>query len=75
MAEQLNQSSSDTQSQVILEMERKLNPQAFWRRLWKTDKYCKITTAQYWDWLTYIDVSELNTGGNVIPCFQSALAG
>ncbi len=29
------QSSSDTQSLVIIEMEKKLNPQAFWRRLWK----------------------------------------
>ena len=50
------QSSSDTQSLVILEMEKKLNPTAFWRRLWKKDKFCTITTAQYWDWLTYIDV-------------------
>jgi hypothetical protein len=36
MAEQL-QNSSDTQSQVIVEMERKLNPQAFWRRFRKND--------------------------------------
>jgi hypothetical protein len=47
---------SDSQSTVIMEMERKLNPSAFWRRFWKHDKYCAITTAQYWDWLTYIDV-------------------
>lgn len=47
---------SDSQSQVILTLERKLNPQAFWRRLWKQDQFCKITTAQYWDWLTYLDV-------------------
>jgi len=51
-----DQSNSDSQSRVILEMERKLNPQVFWRRLWKHDKFCTITTAQYWDWLTYIDV-------------------
>ena len=51
------QNSTDNQSEVILEMERKLNPTAFWRRLRKNDKYCRITTAQYWDWLTYIDVS------------------
>lgn len=50
-------SSTDNQSEVILEMERKLNPTAFWRRLRKNDKYARITTAQYWDWLTYIDVS------------------
>ena len=56
MAEQV-QSPSDTQSQVILTMERKLNPQAFWRRLRGNDSFAKITTAQYWDWLTYIDVS------------------
>jgi len=51
------QSSSDTQSMMIMQMEKKLNPTAYWRRFWKTDKYCKITTAQYWDWLPYIDVS------------------
>lgn len=49
------QSASDSQSAMVLAMERKLNPTAFWRRLWKNDKFCKITTAQYWDWLTYID--------------------
>lgn len=37
-------------------MERKLNPGAFWRRLWKHDKFCTISTAQYWDWITYLDV-------------------
>ena len=51
--------SSDSQSRVILEMERKLNSDVFWRRLWKKDKFCAITTAQYWDWLTYIDVIRL----------------
>jgi hypothetical protein len=56
MTDQLT-ASSDSQSRVILEMERKLNSQVFWRRLWKTDKFCTITTAQYWDWLTYIDVN------------------
>ena len=55
MTDQLT-SSSDSQSRVILEMERKLNSDVFWRRLWKKDKFCAITTAQYWDWLTYIDV-------------------
>ena len=52
----LNASQSDSQTRVILEMERKLNPAVFWRRLWKQDKFCTISTAQYWDWLTYIDV-------------------
>ena len=52
----LNASQTDSQTRVILEMERKLNPSVFWRRLWKQDKFCTISTAQYWDWLTYIDV-------------------
>jgi hypothetical protein len=56
MTDQLKQSSSDSQTVMIMQMERKLNPTAFWRRLWANDKYCTISTAQYWDWLTYIDV-------------------
>lgn len=47
---------SDNQSAVILEMERKLNPTSFWRRFRKQDQYTSITTIQYWDWLTYLDV-------------------
>ena len=58
MTDQLT-AASDSQSRVILEMERKLNSQVFWRRLWKRDKFCTISTSQYWDWLTYIDVSSL----------------
>jgi hypothetical protein len=58
MTDQLT-ASSDSQSRVILEMERKLNSDVFWRRLWKKDKFCSITTAQYWDWLTYIDVNRV----------------
>lgn len=58
MTDQLT-ASSDSQSRVILEMERKLNSDVFWRRLWKKDKFCAITTAQYWDWLTYIDVNKV----------------
>ena len=56
MTDHLKDKSSDSQSNVILEMERKLNKFTFYRRLWKHDKYCAITTSQYWDWLTYIDV-------------------
>ncbi len=59
MTEQLTGPSSDSQTRVIIEMERKLNPQVFWRRFRKTDKFCTISTAQYWDWLTYIDVNRL----------------
>jgi hypothetical protein len=58
MTDQLT-ASSDSQSRVILEMERKLNSDVFWRRLWKKDKFCSITTAKYWDWLTYIDVNRV----------------
>lgn len=64
----LRDNSSDSQSAVILQMEKKLNPQAFWRRLWTQDKFCTISTAQYWDWLTYIDVrfSKLNNEGRLL---------
>ena len=55
MTDQLR-TASDSQSKVILDMERKLNPSAYWRRLWGKDKYSTISTAQYWDWLTYLDV-------------------
>jgi hypothetical protein len=50
------QSNSDLKSYMILRMEKKLNPSAFWRRYWKHDKYCKITTSQFWDWLVFVDV-------------------
>lgn len=36
---------SDNQSTMILEMERKLNPKVFFRRFWKTDKYCTLSTS------------------------------
>lgn len=42
---------------MILEMEKKLNRAAYLRRFWKRDKYCTLSTTQFWDWLTYIDVS------------------
>jgi len=58
MTEQLTGPSSDSQTRVILEMERKLNPTVFWRRFRKQDKFCTISTAQYWDWLTFIDVNK-----------------
>ena len=40
-------------------MERILNPSWFLRRLTKNDEYCTLSTSQYWDWLTYIDVSSI----------------
>lgn len=41
-----------------MSMEKKLNPNShglykFFNK--KDKKICKISTAQYWDWLTYID--------------------
>ena len=45
---------------MITEMERILNPSWFWRRYAKTDEYCTLSTSQYWDWLTYIDVSVIS---------------
>ena len=56
MQELLRQEPSDSQTSVILEMEKKLNPFVFWRRMWKTDRFCTLSSNQYWDWLTYIDV-------------------
>jgi hypothetical protein len=57
MTEHLKGDSSDSQSAVILEMERKLNPVSFWRRLRGRDNYATLTTSQYWNLLVYIDVS------------------
>ena len=39
---------------MIMNMERKLNSSWFTRRTQK-DKYSKISTTQFWDWLVYID--------------------
>ena len=49
------ETAADNQSSMILDMERKLNPVNFNRRFRKTDKYCTLSNAQYWDMLTYID--------------------
>lgn len=50
-------SEEDLRSMMIWDMEKILNPGWFWRRLNKTDQFGTLSTAQYWDWLTYIDVS------------------
>ena len=57
MASDIEFSEQDQRSMMITEMERILNPSWFWRRLAKTDEYCTLSTSQYWDWITYIDVS------------------
>ena len=41
---------------MIMAMESTLNSSWFDGRSDK-DKYSTLSTAQYWDWLTYIDVS------------------
>ena len=41
---------------MIYEMEKKLNPSWFSFHNRSKDQYAGISTAQYWDWLTYIDV-------------------
>ena len=48
-------SDSDDKSHMIMEMEKKMNPFWFFKRSNK-DEYCTVSSAQYWDWLTYIDV-------------------
>ena len=53
-------SEQDQRSMMITDMERILNPSWFLRRLTNKDEYCTLSTSQYWDWLTYIDVSAFN---------------
>lgn len=50
------QDNVSDQSLMIVNMERKLNASWFSRRTEK-DKFCKISTTQFWDWLVYVDVS------------------
>lgn len=47
---------AESRTNMIMEMERKLNSSWFKRRLQAKDNFCTLTTAQYWDWLVYIDV-------------------
>ena len=49
--------NSDSVSSMILQMEKKFNPKVYFRRFWKHDQYCSLSSNQYWDWLVYIDVS------------------
>jgi len=51
-----NTAESNERSALIVGMERRLNSSWFNRRAAK-DQYCTLSTGQYWDWLTYIDVS------------------
>ena len=47
---------ANNQSLMIMDMERKLNSKWFARRM-QRDRYCTLSTNQFWDWLVYIDVS------------------
>lgn len=49
----------ESRTNMIYEMERKLNAGWFTRRLRKNDSFSTLSTTQYWDWLTYIDVRTL----------------
>ena len=51
-----DQVESESRTNMIYEMEKKLNANWFARRLRKHDSYATLSTTQYWDWLTYIDV-------------------
>ena len=50
-------SEDDSKSSMIISMESKLNAAWFLRRGTAHKNFCSLSTGQYWDWLTYIDVS------------------
>ena len=49
-------SEAQSRNNMIMHMEQTLNQKWFARRD-KKDILCKLSTAQYWDWLVYLDVS------------------
>ena len=51
----MDTSNAENRTAMIHAMERKLNPSWYARRN-KSDTHCTISIAQFWDWLTYIDV-------------------
>ena len=51
-----NAKTADDRTEMIMEMERKLNPSWFARRSSNNDRFCRLTTSNYWDWLVHIDV-------------------
>ena len=50
-----NQQEDSQRSSMIVSMERIFNP-AWFNRATGRDAHCTLSVAQYWDWLTYIDV-------------------
>ena len=51
-----NPVEDNQRSQMIVSMEKTLNAGWFARRTEK-DRLCTLSTSQYWDLITYIDVS------------------
>ena len=52
------QEARERQSLLVMSMEKKLNPNSYalFKYFNRTDRtVAKVSTAQYWDWLTYID--------------------
>ena len=47
----------DARSTMIMAMERTFNVAWFKQRTNASDKLSTLSTSQYWDWLTYVDVS------------------
>ena len=56
----MNRQEDQQRSSMIMSMERTLNSSWFNRRSETRGNYCTLSTSQYWDWLTYIDVSNAN---------------
>ena len=50
-------SEQDSRSSMIMSMERLLNPAWFSKRANADKQYCTLSSSQYWDLLTYLDVS------------------
>ena len=51
-----NKLEDSQRSSMIVSMERIFNPAWFNRSGSGRDTLCTLSVAQYWDWLTYIDV-------------------
>ena len=56
----MNREEDNERSSMIVSMERTLNSSWFGRRASARSQCCTLSTSQYWDWLTYIDVSTIN---------------
>jgi len=44
---------------IVHDMEKTLNSRGIWNLIQGEKRFTRISTNQYWDWLTYIDVSSL----------------